>query len=50
MEVDVGKPLIRRMKIKASEGDWLWIYFKYERLPSFCYSGGKLGHVEDDTN
>jgi len=23
----------------------IWIWFKYVKLPDFCYACGKLGHV-----
>ena len=48
MELD--KPLKRRMKIKRDGGDWNWINFKYERLSSFCFVCGILGHQERDCN
>lgn len=43
--IDVNKPLKSRMRIKRA-GDWLWISFKYERLPSFCFYCGVIGHSE----
>ncbi|KAK6154344.1 hypothetical protein DH2020_008592 [Rehmannia glutinosa] len=43
---DVRTPLKRRMKLKNSGGEWVWIHFKYERLPTFCFYCGILGHSE----
>ena len=44
--IDVRKPLKRKMNIKKAGGEWLWIYFKYERLPLFCFFCGIIGHGE----
>ncbi|WOG91293.1 hypothetical protein DCAR_0310541 [Daucus carota subsp. sativus] len=44
--IDVNKPLKSKMRIKRAGGDWLWINFKYERLPSFCFFCGVIGHSE----
>lgn len=44
--LDVRRPLKIGMKIKKAGGDWLWINFKYERLPSFCFYCGLIGHSD----
>lgn len=44
----VEKPLKRRMKIKREGAEGSWINFKYERLSTFCFVCGKLGHSERD--
>lgn len=46
--LDIDKPLKRRMKIKREGGTWSWINFKYERLSTFCFVCGILGHSERD--
>ena len=46
VSIDVRKPLKRRMRLKKSGGDWVWIDFKYERLQVFCFICGLLGHTE----
>ncbi|XP_019184789.1 PREDICTED: uncharacterized protein LOC109179748 [Ipomoea nil] len=44
--LNVGKPLKRKMKIKKPRGEWYWVEFKYERLPTFFFECGVLGHSE----
>ncbi|XP_074348254.1 uncharacterized protein LOC141687015 [Apium graveolens] len=45
--IDLSNPLKRRMKIRRSGGDWLWITFKYENVPTFCFIYGLIGHSEN---
>lgn len=44
VEIPIDKPLRRGGNITNAEGDRVWINFKYERLPTFCYIFGILGH------
>lgn len=44
--IDVRRPLRSQMRIKKSGDEWLWIKFKYERLPSFCFYCGIIGHSD----
>lgn len=46
--LNVENPLKRRMKIKREGDAWSWINFKYERLGTFCFVCGKLGHADHD--
>nr|GMC77707.1 uncharacterized protein LOC109173053 [Ipomoea batatas] len=46
VRIDITKPLTSKMRIKRNGGDWLWISFRYERLPNFCFICGLLGHTE----
>ncbi|XP_060959275.1 uncharacterized protein LOC133030519 [Cannabis sativa] len=34
------------MKLKRTDGEWLWTNFKYEFLPTFCFICGIIGHSE----
>lgn len=44
---DLSRPLKRQMKIHKSGGDWFWITFKYENVPtSASLICGLLGHSE----
>lgn len=45
--IDLRKPLKRRTVIKY-KGNNLRVYFKYERLPTFCFVCGKIGHQIKD--
>jgi len=40
----VSKPLRCGGFIVDSNGDRMWVHFKYERLPMFCHFCGILGH------
>lgn len=50
VKMNVTRPLKRRMKIKREGGNWSWINFRYERLSTFCFVCGILGHSERDCN
>ena len=44
VELPVDKPLRRGGNVVGMEGDKYWVHFKYERLPTFCFFCGKMGH------
>lgn len=46
-EIDLMKPLKRGTVIKF-QGKSLRVFFKYERLPNFCYTCGRIGHQIKD--
>ncbi|CAN1849507.1 hypothetical protein LINPERHAP1_LOCUS39393 [Linum perenne] len=46
VKVDVRKALKREKKIKRPGGNNFTCFFKYEKLPTFCYICGLIGHVE----
>lgn len=48
VSLDITKPLKRRMKIKRENGTFSWINFKYERLSTFCFVCGLIGHSDRD--
>ncbi|XP_017217178.1 uncharacterized protein LOC108194750 [Daucus carota subsp. sativus] len=48
--MDLSKPLKRRMKIRKSGKEWIWITFRYENVPTFCFICGLLGHSEKFCN
>jgi hypothetical protein len=41
--IDLRKPLKRGTVIKSQDRS-LKVYFKYERLPNFCFVCGRIGH------
>lgn len=45
--IDLKKPLKRGTVIKY-QGSSLQVFFKYERLPTFCYVCGRIGHQIKD--
>ena len=46
VDIDITKPLIRGKMLQIENVDKRCIYFKYKRLPTFCYRCGILGHQE----
>ncbi|XP_075651832.1 uncharacterized protein LOC142622271 [Castanea sativa] len=46
VDIDITKPLMRGKMLQIENAKKGWIYFKYERLPTFCYRCGILGHQE----
>jgi hypothetical protein len=45
--IDVNKPLRRGMLIEsAKRGSTDWYEIKYEQIPHFCFSCGRLGHSD----
>ncbi|XP_030945895.1 uncharacterized protein LOC115970397 [Quercus lobata] len=44
VDMPIDKPLRRRGYVAIEEGGRSWVTFKYERLPTFCFIYGMLGH------
>ncbi|MBA0878325.1 hypothetical protein Goshw_007137 [Gossypium schwendimanii] len=44
INLDVQKPLRRGIFVSVNNKNKWWISFKYEKLPTFCFGCGKLGH------
>uniref|UniRef100_A0A803PIN7 Reverse transcriptase domain-containing protein n=1 Tax=Cannabis sativa TaxID=3483 RepID=A0A803PIN7_CANSA len=46
VRINVIKPIKRRMKVSTDNASWYWANFKYEKLPTFCFICGIIGHSE----
>lgn len=46
ISVEVTRPLKRGLFFQGVEGEKQWLPVAYERLPTFCFLCGILGHVE----
>uniref|UniRef100_A0A2C9VPR0 CCHC-type domain-containing protein n=1 Tax=Manihot esculenta TaxID=3983 RepID=A0A2C9VPR0_MANES len=44
--VDIRQPLIRAKKVHTQGGKIVTVSFKYERLSTFCYNCGRIGHKD----
>ncbi|CAH9081571.1 unnamed protein product [Cuscuta epithymum] len=44
--LDVGKPMKIGTTLRKGRGEGYWVDFKYEKLPSFCFSCGIIGHSD----
>lgn len=43
--INIQKPLFVRFFVPKEENRRDWINVKYERLPTFCYACGIIGHI-----
>ena len=48
VEVEIAKPLMRGCIIQVEDDKPVWVDFRYEHLPIFCYKCGLLGHSSSD--
>lgn len=48
VKINLEKPIKRGTKIRFGDSNPIWLPVTYERLPSFCYWCGKLGHTHRD--
>ncbi|KAI8032250.1 Uncharacterized protein LOK49_LG01G03918 [Camellia lanceoleosa] len=44
VSIDIAKPLRHGMHIALGSFHPVWVSFRYERLPNFCFAYGILGH------
>ncbi|CAN0919245.1 hypothetical protein LINGRAHAP2_LOCUS31338 [Linum grandiflorum] len=44
--LDITKPLMNDKKVRQPGGAWLRGRYRYEKLPTFCFLCGRIGHVE----
>jgi hypothetical protein len=48
VRINVTNPLQKSWKVRANEGNFVEILFKYEKLGIFCFLCGVLGHMDKD--
>lgn len=50
ISLDISQPLPcgKRVAGGGAGSDFVWVHFKYEHLPQFCYCCGLLGHGDQD--
>ena len=46
--IHISQPLRRIFMVVNSKGYRVWVYFRYERLQTFYYWCGLIGHIKDD--
>ena len=46
--MDITQPLCRGQRVRIGDSTVMWVDFKYERLPIFCYWCGKEDHDKCD--
>uniref|UniRef100_A0A392MI71 CCHC-type domain-containing protein n=1 Tax=Trifolium medium TaxID=97028 RepID=A0A392MI71_9FABA len=47
VKIDVRLPLKKDTKVMNKEGKWCTVKFKYEKLGTFCFVCGIMGHAEN---
>ena len=48
VEIDVSKLLCWGRKIAINADEFIWVAFKYEKLPNFCYWCGRVSHADKE--
>ncbi|KAL8502305.1 hypothetical protein ACS0TY_021443 [Phlomoides rotata] len=48
IRIDIRRPLRSGIHMEIQANKKMWVEFKYERLPSFCYICGMLGHMRKE--
>ena len=48
VEIDISKPLCWGRRITLDIEEEIWVSFKYEKLPNFCYWCGMISHDGKD--
>lgn len=46
VRVDVHQSLKKDRKVRIAGGEWSLVKFKYEKLETFCFVCGRIGHFE----
>ncbi|CAH9073758.1 unnamed protein product [Cuscuta europaea] len=46
VSIDLNRPLKRKLFLQSDEGESFCVKFRYEKLPSFCFACGIIGHSE----
>lgn len=48
ISLDITKQLPRGKRVVVGASEVIWMHFKYEHLPIFCYCCQQLGHGDRD--
>ncbi|OMO73078.1 reverse transcriptase [Corchorus capsularis] len=48
VKVNIEDPLKTGFNLKRRDKPYIWVSFKYERLPDLCFTCGRIGHVAKD--
>lgn len=46
VHIDISKPIKKGANIGSRTDGVIWVNFRYEKLPQFCFYCGKVGHGE----
>ncbi|CAN1760074.1 hypothetical protein LINPERHAP1_LOCUS7388 [Linum perenne] len=46
VRLDIREPIKREKRLKRPGGECVLAKFRYEKLPTFCFICGRLGHID----
>ncbi|CAN1771971.1 hypothetical protein LINPERHAP1_LOCUS12058 [Linum perenne] len=46
VRMDIREPIKREKRLKRPSGECVLAKFRYEKLPTFCFICGRLGHID----